>query len=1294
MSFAQEKQHTGEFLEWLVGPAYWLTESQLSTFRQERSEGTLAWARNMPEFQLWRLSDLSDESERRITWIKGPLGLGKSIIAAYLIDLLKCQYQNAVVAYFFCRKGQAGLTSARDILRTLACQCIGKNKAAQEALEKLKSRGFQITPDIGIGYLFEKLLLDALSSTQEVYIVLDGLDEADDVTPDHTDPAGRPELHVFLACLAKVSSVRLLCISRPTALQSVIPNTFEKTISKSDNAEDIDSYVREMLKDFQNLRHLFEEAGEDPINYFRTTGDGVFLWVKLVLRQLMKAKTVFTFQKYLDRFSAASESTSESTEKLHKLYCAILSVIDEDYKVWVREIMCWTLIAKGPLSLSTLQGLAEWCLRPDKTTDFHRFLDETCGALLQYLPHPDGKGMRVELVHETFKSFIGHSKTCPTEFRVDTREIECHAAFKSLECLSNHSSAPEQVGKYCSAHWVEHLSKSTATEWCSRLLVALHGFFVSTSGTRFWVKRLCSENQGGYYPYLRSVDDALRDLNGWLRLDHETDTATAHPLGLEKSLSWRNIVLGQPTLLGEIMGKSAVSIWLHERLDHDVVLNCFNLGLKYYWRRANRSLSNLEELDELVATDFRNLSVWADPSVPVVAKVHGNLSLAFYAVFEFDKCLQYIRDNSVLDTDDQLLWCVASCLSAKCDYDGVISVWEKRGDVSLTLAKAYEITGDCNTATDVFRTAYERDPSSRISWQSLIRAYWNRGDYDKIIEMSLPVLENYQLESGWKMLPYYYLYHACVKKGDLGEAIRVCEIRTDENPKDFLPWSYLARSYNARGDYDSALRTLERGLLENPRDWRLSSRLADMVIKTANPADAIQILRTAIDKDQIDILEALRRLEPVYKLRGDSVGWIAELKRIVRTRPSNCRTLHLLSEACIEAGEYEDAITTVARAMEKTELGSYELDSLSRDLYKAYRASGDHTRALEVFESKAKSNVNAARSGQFWVSTLLDLYDAKNDSAGAIEMFEGIVSATDNGGEWGWPGLLRSSARKADFDATLLRFEIVVDENIVELSPPMAMELLNAFSAIGAQDKAIGMLTKIVHRLPRESWPWHLLGEAHIRMGNRTEAIKVYESALRRLRCDYTFYLRLSNVYLAACEYERVVECYERAKEIIGPSWVYWQGEDWWLAAYRGMPWTDWEWQCLGIVIDETFCEHFTWYPICQAYRRLGDDCRAHEIYNSVLRTYTDQDVDRFGFYYAMYDGRLDVSARDGVSVSQAWTRLPEYGRLCAMAEVYRAMEDVKSALEAFKNAREFLPSNLFLDDVIKELEWQIGDGK
>jgi len=332
MKYELRKQHDEEFLQWL-SPSYWLVESQLSSFRQQRSEGTLQWARTMPEFQAWRLSELHENAERRITWINGTLGMGKSIMAGYFIDLLKIQYPNAIVAYFFCRSKQAGLTNARDILRTLSYQCIEKDKDAREALRELKAKGFQVTDNLGIRYLYEKLLLDPLRNSPEIFIVLDGLDEADMAAQDHTDRTGTPELHVLLTCLAKLPSSRLLCISRPSAkISYIIRNVFSKRIDANDNRDDIDSYVRKTVAESEILKAQFKASYTDPIKYFRDKGNGIFLWVVLVLQQLAKLKSRLDFQKCLDNFSAASGSMEE-------LYSAILSRIAQEDQKWVQEIL-------------------------------------------------------------------------------------------------------------------------------------------------------------------------------------------------------------------------------------------------------------------------------------------------------------------------------------------------------------------------------------------------------------------------------------------------------------------------------------------------------------------------------------------------------------------------------------------------------------------------------------------------------------------------------------------------------------------------------------------------------------------------------------------------------------------------------------------------------------------------------------------------------------------------------------------------------------------------------------------
>ena len=171
-NYGQHVRTRGELLQWLC-PSYWSVESYLHSFRNQRAQGTLNWAHDMQEFRDWRLSSLNKESRNRITGIYATLGVGKSIMAAYFIDLLKCQYPDAIIAYFFCRSKKAGVSTARDILRALAYQCTEKVSAANASVKELKSQGFQISDDLGIGYLYEILLSGPMrTNDKDIFLVL------------------------------------------------------------------------------------------------------------------------------------------------------------------------------------------------------------------------------------------------------------------------------------------------------------------------------------------------------------------------------------------------------------------------------------------------------------------------------------------------------------------------------------------------------------------------------------------------------------------------------------------------------------------------------------------------------------------------------------------------------------------------------------------------------------------------------------------------------------------------------------------------------------------------------------------------------------------------------------------------------------------------------------------------------------------------------------------------------------------------------------------------------------------
>lgn len=188
-----------EFLHWL-SPSYWLVEAQLGAARRQRDKDTLQWILRTPEFKDWRLTTEESDSTQQTLWIKGPPGAGKSTIAAYMIDFLRCHYSNSLVLYFFCKRGVPGLTSARSIIRTLAYQCV-LNSKARSALDDLKRTGLGINDALGVSFLFEKLIASPLQQIQEhIFIVLDGCDEADDTTMDEIER--KFEMEVLIQCLS------------------------------------------------------------------------------------------------------------------------------------------------------------------------------------------------------------------------------------------------------------------------------------------------------------------------------------------------------------------------------------------------------------------------------------------------------------------------------------------------------------------------------------------------------------------------------------------------------------------------------------------------------------------------------------------------------------------------------------------------------------------------------------------------------------------------------------------------------------------------------------------------------------------------------------------------------------------------------------------------------------------------------------------------------------------------------------------------------------------------------------
>ena len=108
-------------------------------------------------------------SSDRVLWLTGLPGSGKSILSAYLVNILQSLYREAQVLYFFCRAGVGGVDTVLDIVRTLSQQASITVSVAR-SLRTLKRQTFSIDVQLGISMLVKKLLLDPLAEKRRTDI--------------------------------------------------------------------------------------------------------------------------------------------------------------------------------------------------------------------------------------------------------------------------------------------------------------------------------------------------------------------------------------------------------------------------------------------------------------------------------------------------------------------------------------------------------------------------------------------------------------------------------------------------------------------------------------------------------------------------------------------------------------------------------------------------------------------------------------------------------------------------------------------------------------------------------------------------------------------------------------------------------------------------------------------------------------------------------------------------------------------------------------------------------------------
>ena len=328
-------------------------EEQFSTYRRNLLKGSGAWLQKEPLFETWI------GQKAPILWVFGGPGAGKSYLSTWtilqLIDLHEQRSDHAdgvSVGYFYIKENKEILRDPNVILKTLAWQITLVDRMFRKhAASVCKSPRATVTAED----TWENLFLDFYQSDRardrHAIFVLDGLDEA--------PPAARMTLLSFLRNIVAVgrgttrARIQFAVFGRATLRGDMHFRREEKYIEVSSvkNRNDIDSYIQKRLEEVDLLKEL-RKAKPNGSQQANKTGkrikkkvldgaDGVFLWAKLLLDQIIK-KDLTQIEKIL------ANPPPTLDDMIWSVFDRLAKDQDMDHES-VRRMLSWVAYARRPL---------------------------------------------------------------------------------------------------------------------------------------------------------------------------------------------------------------------------------------------------------------------------------------------------------------------------------------------------------------------------------------------------------------------------------------------------------------------------------------------------------------------------------------------------------------------------------------------------------------------------------------------------------------------------------------------------------------------------------------------------------------------------------------------------------------------------------------------------------------------------------------------------------------------------------------------------------------------------------
>jgi len=487
---------------------------------------------------LFRLEHwLNDEQDKRVFWLWGLAGTGKSTIAQTFAE--RSFADGKLGASFFCSRDFESRRNLRIIFPTLAFQLAHRYPRFRDEL--LVALG--ASPDVGRESLcsqIEKLLVGPFQVSQiPTLIIIDALNECQD-----TEPASAL-LSVLSRYVDKIPLVKFLITGRPeprirsgfrsSSLQPHVDFLKHHGVGISPMDSDIKLFLKTQLAGISQARSDcgFAEDWPSPhiIDILHRRAAGFFIYASTVVK-FVSSHFHSPYERLDLIISFPQETSHEGRPGIDLLYTQILEQAFHDVDSHnprlyshFKSVVGTVMLIFHPLSIKTLSDLLGNCGTPSRIYSSLRTLHSIFLV-------PDSIEDPVWIFHKSFSDFFTDPGRC-TDHRffiqpsINHREIllSClnvmKGRLKKNICelddyvfLSNIEDLPERkatyIGdtlEYACCFWTKHLMGTISSSLDVEVHEAIDKFF--TTCLLFWIEALSLMGN------LEVGNHALNDIQQW-----------------------------------------------------------------------------------------------------------------------------------------------------------------------------------------------------------------------------------------------------------------------------------------------------------------------------------------------------------------------------------------------------------------------------------------------------------------------------------------------------------------------------------------------------------------------------------------------------------------------------------------------------------------------------------------------------------------------------------------------------------------------------------------------------------